>query len=306
MKISSSALVEILEDVGPEFLAFTKGGWDVEELNFEEEEQAYAAHNSLMLKELPVSGTTRKTSWENGWGQNLEKLRAGATNALIPAYFGKYEYIRFQSKFYRTNDRLVELQLLRALILGALECYSSDLVMNRVIEFGCGTGHNLFFLANKFKNCQFVGSDWSDASSKIIRLPRNAYATPNVIAGPRFDYFNPDSNCKVGHGDIVLTVASLEQVGKKFDSFLNYLISNQVRRVINIEPEANLLDSSSRFDLTSLNYMKKRGYLNGFLSELRRREEIGELRILKAVRSPVGSFPFDGYSLFVWEPVNAR
>lgn len=296
----------ILEDVGPEYLAFSRDGWDVEELNLDQEEQAYRAHNNLMLQELPVSGKTRKTSWEYGWGQNFEKLKIGAKDALIPAYFGKYEYIRFQSKFYRTNDPLVELQILRALILGALECYSSDLIMNRVIEFGCGTGHNLFFLANKFRDCQFVGSDWSEASSKIISLAQSIYATPNVFAGPRFDYFNPDINFEVRRTDIVLTVASLEQVGNKFVPFLDYLISNPVRRVINIEPEASLLDSSSRFDSTSLNYMKKRGYLNGFLSELRRREKIGELRILKAIRSPIGSFPFDGYSLFVWEPVNAR
>jgi len=100
----------------------------------------------------------------------------------------------------------------------------------------------------------------------------------------------------------VMTVASLEQVGSDFGKFLDYLMFVKPDFVLHIEPEADLLNADNPFDQSSIRYMRKRGYLNGLLNDLKSREQLGEIEILTAKRSYMGSFPMDGYSVMAWTP----
>jgi len=272
-------------------------------LEGDETEEAYKLHDELMRRILPVSGEKRKADWEVGWQENLKLLHLGAANALTPRYFGKYPYVRFNGVFAKAQSD-TELRFLRAILLNEIEPLIQRFEIERIIEFGCGTGHNLFFLSEFFPNLTFVGTDWSEQSEKIIRHASKMKQIKNVLATQSFDYFNPNIEFRIDENSLVLSVASLEQVGRRFGAFLKFLINKKPRLCLHIEPEEDLLNADDKFDQSSINYMRKRGYLNGFLSELREREIKGEVRILGSKRSNLGSFPMDGYSIIAWTSVS--
>jgi trans-aconitate methyltransferase len=256
-----------------------------------------------MSKSLEISGAKRIVSWEKGWGENLNNLKNHQEDALIPKYFGKYPYVRFKQEFYGAGKN-TELIFLRALLLNEIENILTDFLPKNIIEFGCGTGHNLFFLHSKLPKLILIGSDWTSGSAQIIEKAKKTYSVSNIYPGRVFDYFNPDYRFELGSEDLVITVASLEQVGNKHRKFIDYLIKKKPKRILHIEPEPVLLDANNRFDKTSIDYMEKRGYLCDFLLELKSREALGQIRIIKYQRSYFGSFPMDGYSIFVWEPIH--
>ena len=281
---------------------FLEPSVELKVLSSDEIELAFAHHRNLMSKSLEKSGTKRIVSWENGWDENLNDLNNHRVDALIPKYFGKYPYVRFRQEFYRA-DKSTELFFLRALLLNEIENILTDFSPKNIIEFGCGTGHNLFFLYSKLPEFIYIGSDWTSSSAKIIEKAKKTHLVKNIYPGPIFDYFHPDYHFELGSEDLVITVASLEQVGNKHTKFIDYLIKKGPKRILNIEPEPVLLDANNQFDKTSIDYMEKRGYLSEFLLELKSREALGQIRIIKYQRSFFGSFPMDGYSIFVWEPI---
>jgi hypothetical protein len=118
------------------------------------------------------------------------------------------------------------------------------------------------------------------------------------MEGYQFDYFKP--KFIMPENSAVLTVASLEQVGKKFKPFVKYLLQVKPRVVVHIEPIPELLDKTILIDYLSIKYMAKRKYLTGYLDYLRLLEKNGYIKILEARRSGIGSKFIDGYSIIVW------
>lgn len=303
MRITQTDFEKIFGFLGNFTDKLLANGIQLEVLKKDELESAFLMHKQLMNRTLEVSGPARKKSWQDGWEENLIELQARKKHSLIPKYFGKFPYIRFNQHFFGA-DKNTELRFLYCILLNEIESVIKNFIPHRIIEFGCGTGHNLFFLSSYFPNLNFLGTDWAKSSAKIVELALKHFGVHNVTSGFTFDYFNPNYNFDLNQNDLVITVASLEQVGETHKPFLDYLISKKPKRVLNIEPESSLLDFNNKVDKTSIDYMSKRGYLSGFLNELKSREAQGQIRILKCQRSYLGSFPMDGYSVFLWEPVH--
>ena len=117
-----------------------------------------------------------------------------------------------------------------------------------------------------------------------------------------FDFFEPDDSLMLNSNSGVITVAALEQVGSSHKDFVQFLLRNKPSIVLNIEPISELLDASNALDSISIDYFKKRNYLDGYLSYLRQLESLGEVRICEAKRSYFGSLFIEGYSIIVWSP----
>ena len=62
-----------------------------------------------------------------------------------------------------------------------------------------------------------------------------------------------------------------------------------------------LYDQNDLFDYVAAAYLRKRGYLQGFLPRLRELEREGVIEILQVQRT-FGSLYHDGYSFVVWRP----
>jgi SAM-dependent methyltransferase len=250
--------------------------------------------------DLIYSGEHRKEQWEKGWGQNLDELlKINASDAMIPRYFGKYEINRLRQKFIRPISRNFEYNMLGVILDWLFDKYLKN--HESIYEFGCGTGHNLLRLRSFNSNANLWGLDWAESSQTII----NEYAVNNAdkkLFAHKYDYFNPDFSLELKKGSAIYTVASLEQIGVKYRSFVDYVLKNKPSICIHIEPVEEMLDEENLLDYLSICYFKKRKYLSGYLTYLKELESKGKLKIIKAQRSYIGSFFIEGYSVVVWAP----
>lgn len=267
------------------------------------EERDYCMRRSvdfLLDKNVVFSGEHRIEQWENGWKENLDKLAVTSSEeAIIPKYFGKYPFVRFQQKFLKVESQNLEYNMLGVILDWLFDKYLKT--ASNIYEFGCGTGHNLLRAREFNKNATLWGMDWATSSQEILKNFKSKGIDQN-INGHRFDYFNPDYNFRLEKDAFVYTVASLEQVGERYQSFVKYLIEQKPKLVVHIEPIGELLDKDLLIDYLSIEYFKKRNYLNGYLEYLKKLESEGVITIDVAKRSYIGSFFIDGYSIIVWSP----
>jgi len=260
-------------------------------LNKVETEQAIIKILDVLLdSSVPYSGKHRKEQWEKGWGENL---KAGDIN---PRYFEKHKINRLNGKFVIGFDKHYEQKMLYSIVDELAYKYLGDLEhSNSIVEFGCGTGHNLKRIRDILPFNHFIGLDWTKSSQKIL--------LGMGMEAHNFDFFEPDIRLKLPKDSSVITVAALEQTGTRYERFLKYLIKQKPKIVIHIEPIPELLDPTKLLDYLSIKYMEKRKYLSGYLTTLRLLEKQDKIKILEARRSGVGSFLIDGYSILIWKPL---
>jgi hypothetical protein len=256
---------------------------------------------SALLSALPTAGVHRQNDWESGWGQNLEDLeRNSDETAIIPKYFSKFNLVRWRQELVAPVQKSMEHQMLGFILDWISDEFLAD--FSNIYEFGAGTGHNLLRFRKRNDSATLWGLDWARSSQNIIQRIAERREDSNFRAS-YFDYFNPDETFLLADSCAVVTVASLEQIGTRFELFLNYLMKNGPSLVIHIEPIGELLDQNNLMDYISLEYFKKRNYLSGYLTRLRELESRQEIEIIMAQRSHMGSFFIDGYSIIVWRPV---
>lgn len=259
-------------------------------LNKKQEEQAIIQMLEVILdKSVPFSGAHRKKQWEKGWGENLE------SGNMVPKYFGKYKVNRLNGKLVIGKSKNYEQEMLYTLVDSLAKKYLAK--KSKIIEYGCGTGHNLWRVKAINSKAELWGADWTKSSNKMVEA--QGFKSFNC------DFFNPlqvpatKHNAELG----VYTVAALEQTGTNYKKFVSYLLKINPGVVVHIEPIPELLDSSKLLDYLSIQYMAKRKYLSGYLTYLEALEKKGKIKIIEARRSGIGSFLIDGYSIIVWKPL---
>jgi len=249
------------------------------------------------------SGEHRIDQWESGWGENLDLILKNPIkniNTIIPKYFNKYGAVRWIGRFIRPISEQFEYRSLAVIQDWLFDQYLRDAAA--IYEFGCGTGYNLLRARDFNSKASLWGLDWATASQRIIaQLAKIGFDSD--IHGHKFDYFNPDEAFRLAPQSVIYTVASLEQVGSRWSKFIAYILRNRPKLCIHIEPIAELLDSNKLIDYLSIEYFKKRNYLQDFLSGLRQLEKDGKIHIHRAQRTNIGSLFIEGYSVVVWSPV---
>ena len=256
--------------------------------------------STLLDPGLPFSGEHRHQLWEKGWGENLEEYeKTGDIELIKPHYFGKYPVVRIKQRFVHPVSENFERDS-----LAIIEDWLFDKYMRKaksIYEFGCGTGHNLLRARKINQKAELWGLDWTLTSQRLINaMQKNG--VDSKIHGQNFDFFKPDQKFKIEDEGLVYTTAALEQIGDRFQPFLDYLLSQHPSMCVHIEPIAELLDSENLMDYLSVEYFKKRKYLSGFLAYLRQLEQKGKIEILYAKRNFIGSLFIEGYSVVVWRP----
>lgn len=280
---------------------FEEYNFEFESLSCSEKEYAILEILKALESDLVMAGPNRREAWEKGWDQNLAAYsETKDLQSVVPKYFGKYPYLRWKQEFIRPKSIDMESQLLSLIVHQLMDKYLGN--SGCLYEFGCGTGSNLVGIRKYHPNAELVGLDWASSSQKLIKKIAKE-TNDSKLRAFNFDYFNPDYNIKINHTDAVLTVASLEQTGSNFKTFVEYLLNSKPQIVIHIEPMWEPLDEKNLLDYLSINYFKKRNYLDGLLSHIKELETAGKARIIESRRSQIGSFFIDGYSILVWEPI---
>ena len=290
-----------------QFKASARFAIDFKATDMSYSEISKSANNEAILRvlnalnsDLIQVGAHRSGDWEKGWQENYENYKQSKNlSDVIPKYFNKIPLIRWKQEWIQPNSPTMEYDMLGLIVNFITDSYLED--FSNVYEFGCGTGHNLLRIRNRMPDVNLIGLDWATSSQALIRQVAVDTSDPK-FTGENFDYFKPNRDLKIRDNSAVITVASLEQTGSKFNEFIDYLVEQKPSLVIHIEPMWEPLDETNLLDYLSIKYFEKRNYLNGLQKYIEHLENQGKAEIVKKDRTYVGSFYIDGYSLLVWKP----
>jgi transketolase len=249
---------------------------------------------------LSVVGPSRKSVWERGWSESLQNFEESNydLNMLIPKFVKRKEVIRLNGNYIIPKDNDFETNFVTVLRMYLFQKYFYN--AKTVYEFGCGAGLNLVALSRLYPEKKLYGLGWSAISCKIISKIAEKH---NIkMSGISFDMFSPDYKLHLDLNSAVFTIGALEQLGKNYEPFLQFLLGKKPDICINIETMHELYNQNNLFDYVGVQYLEKRGYLQGYLSRLRALEREGIIKILKVQRT-FGSLYHDGYSFVVWRPI---
>ena len=123
------------------------------------------------------------------------------------------------------------------------------------------------------------------------------------MQGRRFDFFAPDHTLALAPNSVVLTIGALEQTGRNFEAFLDYLLRQSPGLCVHIEPIVEWYDPEQIVDDAAIRFHRARNYLDGFATRLEALARDGRIQILKRKRSLFGSLFMEGYSQLIWRPV---
>jgi hypothetical protein len=250
---------------------------------------------------LVVAGEKRLPQWEDGWGENLNAFqKTGNADALIPRYHGKHRLLHWKQQIIRPLVPEFDYHVNCLLVDWVVETYLAK--VSELFEFGCGPAYHLLRARRFNQDAQLIGLDWAKASQEIIASIA-ASGIDHKIRGHRFNFYEPDEAVPFGPDAGVLTVAALEQVGERFDPFLQFLLRKRPVICAHIEPIDELMDTHNLIDRLSVLYCRKRNYLKGFLPRLRQLQDEGKIKIVREQRTYTGSFFIEGHSLVVWHPI---
>lgn len=249
--------------------------------------------------ELTKSGHQKQAIWEKGWSENLQAFTStGDIKELIPKFVRTDSPVRLSGKGYiipqNSNFETAFVTVLRFLV------FRKYLInVDSVFEFGCGTGLNLVALAKLYPKKKLHGLDWTQASVNILSSLNDEVCS---IEGHLFDMFHPQKKeLMVPLNSGFLTIGAMEQLGRDYGNFLEFMLSKRPSIVIHVETMYELYDDNQLFDYVAKRYVKARNWLYGYLKTLREYEENDMIELVD-IRRPFGSFYHDGYSLVVWRP----
>lgn len=247
---------------------------------------------------VKAAGGHRADDWEAGWRENLNEFVSSGYDpvALVPKYIKAGVPVRLSRQFIRPALADFVLRYTEVFRAWLFREYLNGLPA--VCEFGCGTGHNLVHLGAISPETQLTGFDWAESSQELLGVIAQQLHLP--IRGARFDFFNPDPSVKFAEGTGVLTFGALEQVGADHGAYLRFLLERKPAICVDVVGLHELYDESNLIDYLGLLYHRRRNYLSGYLSELRRLEGAGQVEILRVQHQLFGN-PFDDpYSYVVW------
>lgn len=254
----------------------------------------------LLSSNYWVSGEDKQGIWEKGWVENLTLYdKTKKIESLIPKFIRPHRALRYGGEYIRPRSADFEFDAVDAYRRWAFRTYFTN--VESIYEFGCGSCQHAPVIAEMFPKKEFHGLDWSEASAEILlRLARD-YGW--LVRGHTFDMFKPDKNLPLGHGAGVFTVGTMEQLGSKFEPFVEFLLTKKPAVVFHMETIREFYDPAHLPDYLAIEYDRRRNYLDGYLTYLRRLEKEGRIKINCAFRFPVGSMYHDSYSFITWKPL---
>lgn len=281
----------------------------VEETNFQYEPANSEQINAGLIKFVNFlldykkeSGPEYHEIWERGWQENLNSYSdSGQLNDLIPKFVRKKDLIRFRGGWISPEDPEFETNFVTVLRDTVFKNNFMDAAS--IWEFGSGTGLNLVHLSKILPKKQLFGCDWAMPSVQILN-ELNQKLNLN-IHGFHFDLFQPDYEIlkDVSPNSGLFTVGTMEQIGQDYQSFLDFILTSNFKRIVHIETNYEIYDETNLLDFLAKRYIEKRNWLRGYFSTLRKLEQAGKIKIHTEKRT-FGSFFHDGYTITTWENLN--
>lgn len=291
-----------VDDLGDEVRSILDGGdWHYDYLDQDDRDTAIASLlQRVDQRQFSIAENEDKSRWDRGWGENLSDLldAQGDPQALVPKYIRAGLPMRLRGELVRPHAADFELRWFRAFTTWYFTRFLGP--FDHVFEFGSGSGINIARLSELFPDKSLHGLDWSQPAVEIVEALRTLRGLK--CQGHRFDFFYPDETLDIPANSAVLTIGAIEQIGTRWEAFLDFLLRRKPARVCHIEPIVEWYDASNIVDYTAIKAHHVRNFLEGYSVRLRELERAGVIRILRAKRAFVGSLAMEGYSQLIWEP----
>ena len=263
-----------------------------DELNSEQYKEYYELCLEMLNKKLEID-------WQDDWFNVLQNLRTNNENVksiIRPKWFRESAFVNIQNCLSLTETPYVDWEY--QLITRQMLFYTHLRDIENICEFGSGSGTNFYLINEILQNKNFILSDISVTSLKIIeelkrKLNRNNLIYSNIDIEQDIDLQLPDNTA-------VITTSVLEQIGDNYKNFINFILKEKPQIVINVEPIVELLDSKNGFDNVMNLYCEKRKYLAGYLTELEKLEKQKKIKIIMKKRTMV-SGTFIENSVLIWK-----
>ena len=263
-----------------------------DELNSEQYKEYYELCLEMLNKKLEID-------WQDDWFNVLQNLRTNNENVksiIRPKWFRESAFVNIQNCLSLTETSYVDWEY--QLITRQMLFYTHLKDIENICEFGSGSGTNFYLINEILQNKNFILSDISVTSLKIIeelkrKLNRNNLTYSNIDIEQDIDLQLPDNTA-------VITTSVLEQIGDNYKNFINFILKEKPQIVINVEPIVELLDSKNGFDNVMNLYCEKRKYLAGYLTELEKLEKQKKIKIIMKKRTMV-SGTFIENSVLIWK-----
>lgn len=250
------------------FTDLKKGGFSYEEMS--EEESSYA----IKIIKDKIDSTKEKpnhSQWNDYWSEIKEN------EIKIPSFFNKTKNKKTNS-FYRYEGRLISsnlenfaAEIIHYNIKNTIDyirlCAKTDI--DTIIEFGCGNAHNLEFIRKQQITNNIYGCDFSKSAVEMVK--------ENSFNAFEFDMSEPNlkkiKNLNVDMNKCVFfTSGSLEQLGKKWKKFFEFLKKSNIKYVFHIEPIKELYSKTNLIENLALEFHNKKKYLDGYFAHLKQQK----------------------------------
>ncbi|MGP8321255.1 MAG: hypothetical protein ACT6FE_02880 [Methanosarcinaceae archaeon] len=250
------------------------------------------------------AGKEGKDRWEKGWSENLRNFIEKGYNPaeLIPKYVRPAQPVRLYRDYVIPLSSTFEIDFFTVLRSWLFNKYVKR--FRTIYEFACGPGYNLYFLAKLFPDKELCGMDWSNASVDLVDLVGQKFNMN--ISGRLFDMFAPDGKFRLKQNSVAITIGGLEQLGRDFKPFIQYLVGKTPNLCIHVEPIYEMYEGENLADYLAMKFHARRNYLIGLLPYLKRLESENRIKIIKVQRAFFGSLFHDGWSIIVYKPVKLQ
>lgn len=234
-----------------------------------------------------IGAEERRGIWERGWEENLEEFIESnfQLKNVTPKFIRPNQPIRLCRQYIMPTNPNFENDYFSVFRLWLFRKYLKT--FDPIYDFGCGSGFNLVALAQMYPDKTLHGLDFVPSSRELVNKIAEAYGWN--MKGHLFDMISPDENFEIEHGGAVLTSGAIEQLGGRFEAFLEFLLKRSPSLCVNIEPTIELYDESNLVDYLAIKFHKKRGYTENYLTRLKELESQGKVKIIKVKRLYFGS-----------------
>ena len=239
--------------------------------------------------------------WNTEWRKVLDRVRTygPSIDNLRPNYF-RYRTLRLDGEFVFTNDPFFEHHAYVIFLRLLFSKYLSG--QNKIVDLGCGSGTSLFLLDQMKIGTELIGADCIEEAQETVNII--GQATTSNIRGFPFNMKTLEGGEALNlAGAAVITLHSMEQLGKDYQNLLDFLIAAGPSLVLHLEPIEEFYDSARLFDKLALTHHRQRGYLTGYLTKIRKLAAEKRIEIFAEKRLEFGSTWHEAYSLIVWRPI---
>ncbi len=256
---------------------------------------------NLDSRKFSTVGPQRYGIWNSAWEKTSQRFSQDnhSGEALTPDFLDAHPVVRLHREFIRPCVPSFEGNVFSVLRHWLFQQYFSSI--QSIYEFGCGSGFNLVALAEMFPNKTLVGLDWAQSSVDLVNKIGAVKALR--LTGRKFDFFSPGHDLELETSSAVLTVCALEQIGKEYQPFIDFLCDQKPQVCIHVEPIYELYDEDNLLDYLAMRYHSDRGYLMEFFPYLQKLEADKKIKIIKVKRMYFGSLYHEGYTCVIWKPL---